>query len=213
MKGLGAGFAYQEDNVLAEYNIPPTTSLSQWMSYHEMALKFLAEKMKAHGKLVPVASAELSDEDLSNPAAHVFGCDPDWNCWKLRPNPRPFSPNVRLRSAGGHIHIGGKFTKAEKNHLGRYCDLYLGLPSVLEDKDTKRRALYGQAGAIRFKPYGVEYRTLSNYWLADPTLTENIHERVRNMIKAFNSSRNDAYLEAKGEDIQQAINTSNQKLS
>ncbi|MCW8826503.1 MAG: hypothetical protein OQK78_08770, partial [Gammaproteobacteria bacterium] len=44
-------------------------------------------------------------------------------------------------------------------------DLYLGVPSVLIDPDNDRRELYGKAGAYRNKPYGLEYRTLSNFWI------------------------------------------------
>lgn len=44
-------------------------------------------------------------------------------------------------------------------------DLHLGVPSLVLDKDTERRKLYGKAGAFRPKPYGVEYRTLSNFWI------------------------------------------------
>jgi hypothetical protein len=52
--------------------------------------------------------------------------------------------------------------------------MFLGLWSVINDPDTRRRQLYGKAGAIRFKPYGIEYRTLSNFWLADPKLIEKV---------------------------------------
>jgi hypothetical protein len=49
--------------------------------------------------------------------------------------------------------------------LVKQLDSYLGLPSLLFDRDTLRRKMYGQAGAFRPKPYGVEYRVLSNAWL------------------------------------------------
>jgi len=48
-------------------------------------------------------------------------------------------------------------------------DLYLGVPSVLMDKGELRKQLYGKAGAYRMKPYGVEYRTLSNFWIFSDT--------------------------------------------
>jgi hypothetical protein len=66
---------------------------------------------------------------------------------------------------GGHIHI------SEYNvDLIRYMDLYLGVPSILMDTDTRRRELYGKAGAYREKPWGLEYRVLSNFWYKTPEL-------------------------------------------
>jgi hypothetical protein len=49
--------------------------------------------------------------------------------------------------------------------LVKQLDCFLGLPSLLWDGDTARRKMYGAAGAFRPKPYGVEYRVLSNAWL------------------------------------------------
>lgn len=48
-------------------------------------------------------------------------------------------------------------------------DAYIGLVSVLLDNDTQknRRKIYGKAGDYREKPYGLEYRTLSNFYLFD----------------------------------------------
>ena len=54
--------------------------------------------------------------------------------------------------------------------LSKELDYYLGLPSLLFDPDTSRRKMYGKAGAFRPKPYGMEYRVLSNAWLKSPEL-------------------------------------------
>lgn len=43
--------------------------------------------------------------------------------------------------------------------------MFLGVPSIVLDDDKERRSLYGSAGSFRFKEYGIEYRTLSNFWL------------------------------------------------
>jgi hypothetical protein len=48
----------------------------------------------------------------------------------------------------------------------RYMDLYLAVPSILMDDGIERKQLYGKKGAFRPKPYGTEYRVLSNFWIA-----------------------------------------------
>jgi hypothetical protein len=47
----------------------------------------------------------------------------------------------------------------------KFIDYLLFDYSKKWDKDEERRALYGQRGAFRPKPYGVEYRSLSNAWV------------------------------------------------
>jgi hypothetical protein len=83
-----------------------------------------------------------------------------------------------MRTAAGHIHIGWTEDQDcyDKEHytlaarIARQCDYYLGVNSLLWDKDDTRRSLYGKAGAFRPKPYGVEYRVLSNRWLTSDDL-------------------------------------------
>ena len=38
--------------------------------------------------------------------------------------------------------------------LVKYMDAFLGIPSVVKDKDKKRRSLYGEAGCFRLTDYG-----------------------------------------------------------
>lgn len=57
-------------------------------------------------------------------------------------------------------------TKEHPLDVVKAMDLFLGVPSVLMDEGEERKQLYGKAGAHRPKPYGVEYRTLSNFWIA-----------------------------------------------
>lgn len=163
---LGHGFAVQEDNVALEYNIPPCTLIEEWVDSHMRVHQKLRAMLKVLG-LVPLItpSVEFSNEELDNPRAWIFGCDPDINAWTGRVNPRPQSDNPNLRSAGGHIHVGIiGLRKAEKLLFVRHMDAYVGLPLLLIDKDDRRRTFYGAAGAMRFKPYGLEYRTPSNIW-------------------------------------------------
>jgi hypothetical protein len=51
-------------------------------------------------------------------------------------------------------------------NIAKWMDLLLAVPSVLLDNDKQRRKVYGKAGAFRKKEYGLEYRTLSNFWIS-----------------------------------------------
>jgi hypothetical protein len=127
-------------------------------------------------RLVNVPSVEFSPSVWRNTPskAKILGCTPDFNAWTGEVNPSPKPPVKTLRTASGHLHIGwidGNADMSDPVHIQTCKDLvkqfdwYLGAWSVGVDKDSKRRSLYGKAGAMRFKPYGVEYRVLSNFWL------------------------------------------------
>lgn len=212
VKEIGKGFAYQEDNVLAEYNIPAAISPEHWKKYHDVMIKHLSEKMKPYGVLKNIPSAIMPDSELEDPRAHIFGCEPDFNVWDVEVNPRPCAENPALRSGGGHVHFGFKMSKIEKVMFGRYCDVGLGLKSVIEDADTQRRQLYGSAGSIRFKPYGIEYRTLSNYWV-EPKFFGLIWERAFSTYKNFQARMWHDWIEKRGKEVRKAIDTSDKKLA
>lgn len=159
------GCAVQEDNVAVEFNVPPTDSVKTFIdniNYVMSQVKTDLNKINA-GFQFEMSSALCFDKSqLDNPAALEFGCEPDFNAWSLSINPRPTCDDPTLRSAGGHIHVG---TDLDKISVIRAMDLFLGVPSVKIDKGDLRRKLYGKAGAHRPKDYGVEYRTLSNFWI------------------------------------------------
>jgi hypothetical protein len=150
---------------------------------------------------------------LQTPHSQEFGCSPDYNAYTEDENPRPDS-RTNLRTAGGHIHIGYDNVAIDTSlFLVKMCDLFLGLPSVLIDKDVDRRQLYGKAGAFRYKSYGLEYRSLSNFWLRTKDDTAFIYEQV---VKMFNFVNNEGYLAITKEDLDNvilAINTSNIRVA
>lgn len=77
---------------------------------------------------------------------------------------------TNLRSAGFHIHVGYPENNIDTSlTMLRYIDAFVGLPSILYDTDTERRSLYGKAGCFRLQKYGFEYRTLSSYWIGNPS--------------------------------------------
>lgn len=61
----------------------------------------------------------------------------------------------------------------ERQRLVPLHDIFVGNTGVLIDRDpgaAERRENYGRAGEYRLPDYGLEYRTLSNFWLRDYAL-------------------------------------------
>lgn len=184
---LGAGFAVQEDNVAVEYNIPPCKSEALFLFNNHKMLNYLNKMVgEQYGlKLAAVPSVSFTDDQLQDYGAHIFGCDPDYNAWTLKANARPECDDLNLRSSGGHVHVEcPKFTKSQRVCLIRHLDFYLGSTLSFYDKDEKRRLLYGKAGAFRFKPYGVEYRTPSNFWLTKDKFMSMVYRAVEYSLSA-----------------------------
>lgn len=184
---LGEGFAVQEDNVALEYNIPPSETKEELKNNIKQVMSFLAEGIKPLGLHFSRESAVLFPESqLVDPMAKEFGCDPDFDAWKGgEKNPRPKADDHRLRSCGGHIHVGHKFlNKGELIRFIKHMDMHLAVPSTIQDNGELRKQLYGKMGAFRYKPYGGEYRVLSNYWTLQDSLVEWVWEATE---RAFDS--------------------------
>ena len=185
MKNMMAGFAFQEDNVAIEFNIPPATFKKEWVYYVTSARNWIEEELKNSLalSLSPNCAVSFDSSELTHPNALVFGCEPDYDAWKMVENKKPTCDNPTLRTAGGHIHVG---TSDVDMVIGvRNMDLFLGVPSVLlDDKpdSIERRRLYGNGGAMRPKPYGWEYRVLSNFWVFDQSLIEWVWDATEKAI-------------------------------
>ena len=155
------GYTLQEDNVSLEYGIPPAASADEFVAHIQSVMAKSLEYLPnlTFSKLSCIIFPE---SQMEHPLAHIFGCEPDYNAWTMTENPKPAPPHPFMRSAGGHVHVE---TTQEGQDVIRKMDLFLGVPSVLMDKGEERKQLYGKAGAFRVKSYGVEYRTLSNFWI------------------------------------------------
>lgn len=163
IKDMPKGFTLQEDNVSLEYGIPPAASEDEFVLH----ILSVMEKSKEWTKGLSFSklSCTIFDADqMKHPMAHVFGCEPDYDAWTGKENMTPQPPHEFMRSAGGHVHVE---TKQTPDYVARMMDLYLGVPSVLMDNGTDRRKMYGKRGSFRPKPYGLEYRVLSNFWIFD----------------------------------------------
>lgn len=196
------GHAVLEDNVAVEFNIPPAHDHKAFCNSIQHVMQELKKELPDYE--FSQESAVLFDkEDLWHPQAQEFGCEPDYNAWTNKVNPRPKATDASLRSAGGHVHVG---TELDKIQVIRAMDLFLGVPSIKLDNGTLRRQLYGKAGAFRPKQYGVEYRTLSNFWIFSEKTIEWVYnqtEKALNFVKAGNTINRD-----QGKLIRQCINNS-----
>lgn len=146
----------------------------------------------------------FEDDQLQHPMSRVFGCEPDYCAYTKKANPRPRPDHPGMRSAGGHIHVE---TQAHPLEVVKAMDLFLGVPSVIMDDGKERKKLYGKAGAFRPKSYGVEYRTLSNFWMFDPKLIDWVW---RNTERALNLHKWAANV---SDYVEECINNNDEKMA
>lgn len=203
IKDMPEGFTLQEDNVALEYGIPPASSAEELVTHIEKVMQ-RSRDWFPHLDFSTVACTVFDEDQMQEPSAHVFGCEPDFNAWTGVANPSPRPPHQFMRSAGGHIHVE---TQENPESVIQAMDLFLGVPSVLMDKDDKRKLLYGKAGAHRKKPYGVEYRTLSNFWIFERKYMEWVWRSTERALS--NLSVVEQYKDA----VIESINTNNKELA
>ena len=210
---LGEGYAVQEDNVAIEFNIPPAASRTAFIKSIRRTLGFLSEVIdQDHGlQICTVSAASFPEDQLQDPRAMVFGCDPDYNAWTMAINPKPKAEDWTLRSCGGHVHIGFDKEKVIPEELIKQMDLHLGVPSVLMDRGELRKQLYGKAGAYRDKPYGAEYRTLSNFWIFNDRLIQWVWDNTSRAVAAAESRL--TISEQDGTDIVNCINNNDKIMA
>lgn len=174
--------AVQVDGVAAEFNIDPATNAAAFSSNINAVMGQLKGFIGKDFELVSEPAVIFKEDYFKNlpEAVRELGCNPDFNAWTGQVNEKPDGDVTTMRTAAGHIHIGWTSGQdpTDDTHfddcriIARNLDYYLGLYSLQWDQDTKRRSLYGKAGAFRPKPYGVEYRPLSNVWLRSPALQQ-----------------------------------------
>lgn len=202
------GFALQTDNVLAEFNIPPVDNMDKFVCSIEYMKDYIRKYVKTIDPAYDIkcsASEILPVEELQSKQALRFGCDVDYNTYTESANPKPQGATTNLRSAGFHIHVGYTYPNIETSlTLIKYLDMYLGIPSVVIDPDSKRRSLYGKAGCFRLTSYGFEYRTLSSVMMKDVKTLQFVWEQL---MLAINAYEEEWYL-MNSTEVQDIINNS-----
>lgn len=183
------GCAVQEDNVMLEFNVPVSSTSTEWVRNLGKAMDLAFARIPP--TMMPVIRGSLHFDPvlLENPQAQTFGCEPDFNAWTGHQNPRPIPTDPTLRTAAAHVHISWDKPESmeQRMRLIQMADVFVVLPSIGEGTDKERRVLYGKAGAFRPKDYGVEHRVLDNYWLVDRQYQEMVYHRYITAIGAANS--------------------------
>lgn len=181
------GHAILEDNVAVEFNIQPATSYEAFRSSIHKVLEHLRGILPGYA-FSHSSAVSFPEEELNTPQAQEFGCEPDFDAWLKKVNSKPDAEDKNLRSCGGHIHVGSDIAKENPIEVIRAMDVFLGVTSVpLDTEGQLRRSLYGNPGCFRTKPYGVEYRTLSNFWIWDDSLIKWAFEGTQKALEFVGS--------------------------
>jgi hypothetical protein len=188
-EGLPKGFGLQTDNILAEFNIPAAKNEQEFVESIEFMkdkIRNIVQEIDSNLDILCQASSKVPTKELKHPQAKEAGCDPDYCIYTNTRNEAGKLGRTTLRSSGFHIHVGYPDNNIDTSLMMlRYIDAFVGLPSILYDTDTERRTLYGKAGCFRLCEYGFEYRTLSSYWIANPSRLSFIFKQVYYALYCF----------------------------
>lgn len=177
------------DNVLVEFTIPACNSFSSVMDYINKC-KVLTQKelqkINPTWTLNAISSVEFPESELQTEQAQTFGCERSANIYTEDGLSTPVYAwqAGNNRSLGFHLHFGWE-NPSEINFKDFVflCDLFLGVPSYIYDKDRWRRTLYGKLGEHRIKSYGGEYRSLGAMMIEYPEVVQLGLENIKTAIE------------------------------
>jgi len=202
------------DGIQGEMAMAPVTCRENMSINVYNCLRAIDKAIGPDNKIILKPSVKVDRRIIeeADPDARVFGCEPDFNAYTLDQNtPEMDASRHPYRYAGGHIHLGvapnylGEVAANEQAlaqtpeghiRLIKFLDLIVGIPSLLLDignGSERRRSKYGKAGCFRPTPYGIEYRTLSCWWIKSPITVSLVYGLARvawnicleNMEKSF----------------------------
>lgn len=213
------------DGVQAELNPAPATCRQLLAKEISRCFVSVRDTIDKDFKLDFSQTVEVPKEnfdDLSD-GSKKFGCMPSKNAYKTaKASKITVDPTVyRSRSAGGHIHLGRyqgttSLDKRPKRTVAM-MDLIVGNTSVLIDRDEgniERRKNYGRAGEYRTPKHGIEYRTLSNFWLKDYALMSFVMGLSRLAVSIVEEGLDKKFLKLVDmEDVEKAINNNDFDLA
>lgn len=200
--------AIQVDGTALEINIDPASTAEEFDDNIETVLNeargFLPENIELEFK--PVVHYEAKYFKTLNPVSLELGCNPDYRATDGQRNGMP-RPSGTMRTAAGHISLGwgNGLDVMDAQHFWdcrQMCtrlDKYFSHYKYLFDNDNERYNMYGRFGAFRPKPFGVEFRALSNAWVAHRSLRRWVFDSAKwvfdhavngGTINPYNTPRN-----------------------
>jgi hypothetical protein len=174
--------AVQHDGLALEINIDPASSASEFAENLETVLQEARQILPSHVQMdfSPVVYFDKSYFDSLPAEVKTLGCSPDFSGENGQRNrmPNRISLGPSACTGAGHLCLGwGKdMNTFDLDHfwdcqqMALRLDDYFFMYNKLWDNDDKRSLMYGRQAAFRPKPFGVEYRALSNAWLKYPKL-------------------------------------------
>lgn len=150
---------------------------------------------------------------------HVaLGCDPSYNLYGMTGRKVMEPRKLLWRFAGGHLHF--ELTPEELSgdavsHMVWALDSILGIPCVALAAgydNPIRRQYYGLAGEFRLPPHGLEYRSLSNFWLQHPIIFNLVTDLARHALN-LGRARLERVVKMPRKQVVQAINFSDVRLA
>ena len=225
------------DGVQAELNPRPDVCRARLANEISECFKVLKKSLEKHGGSVTAdfsRTIEISKENLMelDEKSRQFGCAPSRTVYRNKAGiklDKVDSTEYRVRAAGGHIHIGLRDSESglrralttDHRKTVRMLDLIVGNTCVLIDRDPsniERRKLYGRAGEFRLPKHGLEYRTLSNFWLTSYPLTSFVLGMTRVAVEIIADSNHEEHFEhltklVKSKDVKEAINNNDFDLA
>jgi len=194
------GYAFYYDNVLAEAQVKPASNREEAVDNMRTCIQSLSA-IVSPCKLVLQSAHNFPESELTDKDARIAGCSPEWCAYSLTQvlPPQEIIMNTPFRTAGGHVHLGNNpiFENGfQILNVIRMLDLFLGIPSVILDSDKTskaRREVYGHAGTHRVPDHGIEYRALSNYWLASPKLVRLVYDLSAFTVGFVESGHHEKY--------------------
>jgi hypothetical protein len=186
LEDLGDGYLVHADNVMLELNIPAAIDKERFVSNVNTG------KLKLKGiigdhilKISP--SMDFDKAMLTEELDWEVGCDPDMSAYTQAFNEAVTYENT-MRFAGGHVHVGIEEKDDDMDliyNIVKALDVLFLDMVVREDKDQLRKEIYGTPGRFRVKPYGLEYRSLSNFWCSNEKYMRRVYDIVQEAVNNY----------------------------